>query len=242
MIKKAITLIVLLLATTNFIIAEVSRELRQACTEFTEAVVIDRDKVPVKITSARLRSRGSIVMRPRLTLSMTVNGIEYNPQHISEDILSRSYTAKPGYRAKVFYNPANPDQSYMEDKLHPVWGSLFALPFLLTGIALIFSETRKRRLCTEYTQGIVVENEKGGRSKTRPILYPVFSITVNGVEYKWTHSSGSSSPKYKEGDRVNVYYNPANPKQRHMKEISPFFFGLICMLGGSLIIVSIFIY
>ena len=114
MIKKAITLTVLLLAATNFIIAEVSRELRHACTEFTEAVVIDRDKVPVRMS--RSRGGSTTVMRPRLTLSMTVNGIEYNPQHISKDILSRSYTAKPGYRVKVFYNPANPDQSYMEDK------------------------------------------------------------------------------------------------------------------------------
>ena len=135
MIKKAITLIVLLMANTDFIIAEVSWELRQACTEFTEAVVIKKDMVSVRMS--RSRGGSTTVMRPRLTLSMTVNGVEYNPQHISKDVLSRSYTAKPGDRVKVFYNPANPDQNYMEDKLHPVKGSLFALPFLLAGIALM---------------------------------------------------------------------------------------------------------
>jgi len=42
---------------------------------------------------------------------------------------------------------------------------------------------------------------------------PVFEWTVNGQTYKKVHNSGQDPPKYREGQEVTIYYDPANPAE-----------------------------
>ena len=42
---------------------------------------------------------------------------------------------------------------------------------------------------------------------------PVFEWTVNGQTYQKTHNAGQDPPKYRVGQEVNIYYDPANPAE-----------------------------
>jgi len=48
----------------------------------------------------------------------------------------------------------------------------------------------------------------GGNEK---YFKPVFEWTVNGQIYKKEHNVGQDPPKYREGQEVAIYYDPANP-------------------------------
>ena len=99
------------------------------------------------------------------------------------------------------------------------------LVFIFIGIGYYLWFNKRIKVCTESTEGIVIENKHGYR-RGLSIYTPIFSIVVNGIEYKITHYSDSNQPKYQIGDKETLYYNPNNPKQFRTKDKSPFNVGL----------------
>ena len=81
----------------------------------------------------------------------------------------------------------------------------------------------------------------GGNEK---YFKPVFEWTVNGQTYKKEHNVGQDPPKYREGQEVPIYYDPANPSEMTLQgsekviKILMFSFGaggVLLLLVGVLI-------
>ena len=112
---------------------------------------------------------------------------------------------------------------------------VFICGILFTGVGIGYTlwMNQKIKVCKEYTDGFIIENqERGTGHRNRRAYFPIFSIVVNGTEYKLRHYSGSNPPKYKIGDKETVYYNPNKPEQFYIKEKFPFKVGLIIILFG----------
>ena len=94
-------------------------------------------------------------------------------------------------------------------------------------------------------QGIVVENT-GTRSKdsdgnTSTSYYPVVEFTVQGGEkHRFTGSTGSSTPDYETGAKVDVRFDPRNPSKAQITDFTQFWlgplgvgiFGFLFLAGG----------
>jgi len=239
MLKKTIVVIALLLAVTGIIFASgiqdrkvVTGALIRACTEQAEGLVIEKKEVRA---STRSKEKNAAL----LTISMTINGTEHKRQLRSTGgLLSQSRKLEAGDKIKIYYNPNNPAQFYIdEQKFDLIMFRIFGLIFLSAGIVISLLEIRKRRVCTENTEGVIIGNEKRHGNK----FYPIFSITVNGIEYRQIHNTISKdTPKYKEGDKLTVYYNPNNPKQYHLNEKGLFLFVIIAIIMGIIPLVLSF--
>ena len=87
------------------------------------------------------------------------------------------------------------------------------------------------------TQGIVVENTKSQTKEDGNVYtsyYPVIEFTVrNGERYRFTGSTGSDTPDYETGARVNVRYDPRNPSSVQITDFAQFWLGPLgtCIFG-----------
>ena len=70
--------------------------------------------------------------------------------------------------------------------------------------------------CTEETKGTVTEiwNPLDGNGR----YYPTFEITVDGKTYDHRQYFASRRGEWKEGDQVEIKYNPENPSKMYSKE------------------------
>ena len=94
-------------------------------------------------------------------------------------------------------------------------------------------------------QGVVVENtQTRSRDKdghTSVSYYPVVEFTAQGGEkHRFTGSTGSSTPDYEAGAKVEVRYDPANPSRAQIADFVQFWlgplgvgvFGFMFLAGG----------
>ena len=78
---------------------------------------------------------------------------------------------------------------------------------------------RLKRLCTEQTHGVVVDEGRSRSAKGAKDLYlPKYSYSVLGVEHTKQESS-SSVRKVSTGQNVTVFYDPSNPQRAYVLEI-----------------------
>ena len=88
--------------------------------------------------------------------------------------------------------------------------------------------------CTEETQGTVTEiwNPLDGNGR----YYPTFEITVDGKTYSHRQNFASRDGEWKEGDQVEIKYNPENPSKMYcQEEINRHKSGLYARLLGVVI-------
>ena len=136
----------------------------------------------------------------------------------------------------------------MDDKVHEfIATAIFGLVFAGPGIGFLIHSNWKKRRCTEQTEGVVVGSQlRTGSAKRGTGIYAIFSITVDGAEYKLLHTRGYSPlfPKYKEGDKATIFYNPNKPEQFYLKadrfsHVGPMLFSLI--IGSGIIALAFYL-
>jgi len=94
-------------------------------------------------------------------------------------------------------------------------------------------------------QGIVIQNtqtrSKDSDGSTSSSYYPVVEFTVqNGETHRFTGSTGSGTPDYETGAKVNVRYDPRNPSSAQITDFTQFWlgplgvgiFGFLFLAGG----------
>ena len=80
----------------------------------------------------------------------------------------------------------------------------------------------------------------GHSNKKKKGYVPVYSFTVDGKEYTGISNAAQNPAKYSVGDKVEIHYDPANPKKNYLKDISGTL-RIICIGAGAVfMIVGIF--
>lgn len=101
-----------------------------------------------------------------------------------------------------------------------------ALLFFLVGLFMLRGQKKRVWECTAQTSGVVsdiertekIEKDDNGKEETTYVYYPVYTYTVDGSEISKRASTGSGLKRFKIGQAVTVFYNPANPDQYYVKE------------------------
>ncbi len=123
-----------------------------------------------------------------------------------------------------------------------VWTSIGVVFLLVVGF---MRRARMRRMeqCVMVASGVVVAMEyhrSGGHGGSH---HPVVEFSANGQVLRVYSSYGSTPPRYAEGERVTVHYDPAKPSRFYLEGDSVpvllerifLFVGLGCVLIGSLV-------
>jgi len=102
-----------------------------------------------------------------------------------------------------------------------IFGSIFLL------VAFIFGTVwRRSKRITDQGQTTIATvtditsrgSRIGGAQRgNEKYFHPVFVWTVNGQVYKKEHNAGQDPPKYREGQKVTIFYDPANPAEMTLK-------------------------
>lgn len=92
------------------------------------------------------------------------------------------------------------------------------LPFLFIAYALVISaviivaiDLRRRKNCNEPTVATVICLEEFKRVGKPTIYKPLIEYYVKGAVYTERSVVGHYPPKYREGERINIYYDPNEP-------------------------------
>jgi len=104
---------------------------------------------------------------------------------------------------------------------------LFGLIFAGIGGFLLWRQKKLKQVCTaqvsgtvkDITESISYSTGKGKRTGRRRVSYrPIFTYSVEGVEYVQQSIIGSSRPKFNVGQSVTVFYDPSSPKRYYVLE------------------------
>lgn len=126
---------------------------------------------------------------------------------------------------------------------------LCGLLLIAAGIFLLVHGNAVKKRCTEPATGVVIGNKSeesiDDEGFTSHTYYPVIEYTAGDKVVSATASSGQNPPKYQEGDKVEILYNPADTTEFLIQgETGPGLFGIIMIAVGfivSLIGVRVFI-
>lgn len=95
-----------------------------------------------------------------------------------------------------------------ENRLEIIVALIFLFMFGTAGVLVLVSSINYKANCTEYTEGIVIEN-----SRIKSMYSPTVQFNVNG-KINIVKSNLATRPKsFNEGDIVSIYYNPNNVKE-----------------------------
>ena len=118
---------------------------------------------------------------------------------------------------------------------------------MLVGAFYLYSNTRAFLETAAKAEGTVTELVRS-RSNDSTTYRPVVRFSQNGHQFEFTSSSGSNPPGYSRGEKVEVFYNPANPQDA---KINSFFSvwggpvilgglgGVFFLIGAGIILVNI---
>ena len=111
--------------------------------------------------------------------------------------------------------------------------------FIIVGIVAMHQGNSLKRRCTEQTIGTVVENICHEDSTyTRPTYFPVIEYQAGDRTISQMSKSGEYPSKYKEGDQVEIYYNPNNVQEYIIKgDSTSNYVGIIALVLGSIALV-----
>jgi Protein of unknown function (DUF3592) len=116
-----------------------------------------------------------------------------------------------------------------------------ALVFFYVSIDTGIHEYKRFNKATGVALGQVVVFP-GFDDEGKPLRSPKYQFRVDGIDYDG--SVGNQDQSLAEGDPVQVYYNPSNPKFNHAQGESPSyafvslltFLGAICLIGVFMIV------
>lgn len=119
--------------------------------------------------------------------------------------------------------------------------------FLLVGILMHRTMAKKKKICTACTVGTVTDLVKvrqsvstGHGRRAATYWHPVFQYEVNFRQLTKQSHFGSAVPFFEIGQRVTVYYNPANVDEYYVAEEKTGMIELIFSgLGAVLFVVGV---
>lgn len=110
--------------------------------------------------------------------------------------------------------------------------------FLIVGVGAlaggIFWGVKTQRFVASASRasGTVIELERRQSGDDGPTYYPVVRFTdAAGKDVTFTSSTGSNPPSKREGDKVDVLYDPKNPTEAELDSFFSLWFGPL-MVGG----------
>lgn len=100
---------------------------------------------------------------------------------------------------------------------------LAGLAFVFVGAFGIFSRVRDKMVCTEKTEGIVLDFDSRHSDSDDPssslVYAPIFTYTYDGYQYTYRGSSYSDSKgKLSRGKEVMVWIDPDDPTRVYIPE------------------------
>ena len=122
---------------------------------------------------------------------------------------------------------------------------LFTLLFVVIGVYLLWSGAKMKRVCTEVTEGIVVDIEKELSSdntsdSAKYTYYPVVQYTVGGRDITKKSSNGTTNFKYYKGDKITINYDPNDVEKFIIKgDNTILIIGIVFIILGSITSVGI---
>lgn len=112
-----------------------------------------------------------------------------------------------------------------------IFGFLGTL-FLVIGIVNFFSVNAEQKNTVETTATIIGFVHKSDSK------YPVVTYEANGEQYETRLTFMDSSMK--EGDRIQILYNPQSPEETHPTGVTAYLFGIISGgIGGVFVIIAV---
>ena len=115
---------------------------------------------------------------------------------------------------------------------------LLGLPCLVLGGLCWRHGKRQKRLCTEQTPGVVVD-EGRSRAKRKTVYLPKYSYSVLGVEYTKQKSSYNER-KVSTGQSVTVFYDPSDPQNSYVLELGAGHIGAVWALSAVGVVCILF--
>lgn len=121
----------------------------------------------------------------------------------------------------------------LDERISDTGFTLFPLVFFAIGMSIRRRLLKERGAATALVAATVVSEGRRKRTGRNKNYFPVFEFQANGILYKVTYLSGSGFQLVKEGEQVDLYYTPENPRvfyvpvlQRHDKRRSRLFCGI----------------
>lgn len=107
---------------------------------------------------------------------------------------------------------------------------------IVLGIVAMTQGNALKKRCTQKTTGTVVEIVSIVHpDDTSPTYFPVIEYQAGDSTISQMSNSGQYPSKYREGDRVEIYYNPNNVQEFIIKgDSTPNFVGIFCIVFGSI--------
>lgn len=128
-----------------------------------------------------------------------------------------------------------PTSNAVPARLPSVFGGVL---FLVIGVCALVGgivwgvNTKKFVDGAERASGTVIELERRQSGDDGPSYYPVVRFTdAAGNDVTFTSSTGSNPPSKREGDKVDVLYDPRNPREAELDSFFSLWFGPL-MVGG----------
>ncbi|MEV0616422.1 DUF3592 domain-containing protein [Nonomuraea sp. NPDC050404] len=106
-------------------------------------------------------------------------------------------------------------------RLFTIVGAIFGLiGLVLLGVGIVLAASTATFLASaQRADGTVVAMTErttttrgsGGQARSSTSWYPTVEFTIDGRRYSFQSSTGTNPPSYREGDGVEVAYDPGNP-------------------------------
>lgn len=96
---------------------------------------------------------------------------------------------------------------------------IFGIFLFLFGIFMSFGSHKSKDECTATTKGVIVEiisSNKKGNVTRRTTFYPIVEYTVNSKTYRHKVTNPGHRNMFKEGDTMEIHYDPQNPDNAYV--------------------------
>ncbi len=129
-------------------------------------------------------------------------------------------------------------KSFFNNGVHVLVFSLLGVIIFLAALLVTFN-VASFIITAEATKGKIYGSTYKGEGKEAS-AYSQVVFLVADVEYRFDDSVGSGSPRYEEGEEVEVLYDPKHPENAKIKSVVSLFFlpGLLWIFAGVLLFFS----
>ena len=117
-------------------------------------------------------------------------------------------------------------------------GIIIGVIFIAVGAFMFFKNDSLSKNCTNEASATVVDmkEELSTDDDNSYVYYPIIEYAANGENVRVTMSSGSSTPAYNIGDKIDILYNPKKVKEFIVKgDKSSNIFSIVFMVLGVFI-------
>ena len=122
---------------------------------------------------------------------------------------------------------------------------LVGVGVVLIGILLTLLYIQSAKACSSLTEGTVTGHRMHRSSARAKYYYENVTYYVGNTKYKHKRKAGFQTPQYQVGEKLPLYFDPANPKKSKLevdKKDKPILGPFIVLFGISIIVFAFFIW